>query len=359
MSEIPVRFDDDCSNHLSIRVHCGNAALSRISSVAGRRPSDHLCHDLRLMQILAEGLQHVPYLIEAVRDQQTCGVLPLAYIRGPIFGRFLVSLPYINSAGIRLADHCVGSELIDEAVRLTDRLDCRYLELRHENRITHSALKYEIRRKVHMRLALAAEQAELWTRLRSSVRNQIRKADRFGFCVNWGGLELLNEFYSVFSRRMRELGTPVYSRQLFASMLTHLSGEAELCVVRDGSLAIASALLLHGRSVTDVSSAAALTRYNSMNANMLMYWHLLKRSVERDQQIFDFGRCTIGGPTHRFKKQWGAQPHPAVWQYYIRRGSPDEMRPDSGRRQLLIRSWRRLPLWLTRLIGPTIVRGIP
>jgi hypothetical protein len=92
---------------------------------------------------------------------------------------------------------------------------------------------------------------------------------------------------------------------------------------------------------------------------MLMYWHLLQRAIERKQQVFDFGRSTLDGSTFKFKKQWGAEPEPAVWQYYARRGSPGEMRPDNPKYQRLIRIWQRLPVPVTRWIGPKIARGIP
>ena len=42
-----------------------------------------------------------------------------------------------------------------------------------------------------------------------------------------------------------------------------------------------------------------------------------------------------------------------------RSGSPGEMRPDSPRYARRVRLWKRLPLWLTRWVGPHIVRGIP
>lgn len=76
--------------------------------------------------------------------------------------------------------------------------------------------------------------------------------------------------------------------------------------------------------------------------------------------MFDFGRCNRDGGTFRFKQQWGARPEPAVWQYYQRTGKPfSEMRPESPRYQRLIRLWQRLPVMVTRMIGPSIVRGIP
>ena len=74
---------------------------------------------------------------------------------------------------------------------------------------------------------------------------------------------------------------------------------------------------------------------------------------------FDFGRSSADSGTYRFKKQWGAQPQPTVWQYHVRRGDIQAVRPDSPRYRRRIEVWQKLPVWLTRLIGPSIVRGIP
>ena len=92
---------------------------------------------------------------------------------------------------------------------------------------------------------------------------------------------------------------------------------------------------------------------------MLMYWNLLERAIQRGQESFDFGRSTPGTSVCKFKEQWGAKPEPAEWQYYTRAGNSNDMRPDNPRYERLIRVWKRLPVWLTRWVGPTIVRGIP
>ncbi len=77
------------------------------------------------------------------------------------------------------------------------------------------------------------------------------------------------------------------------------------------------------------------------------------------QQVFDFGRTSQDSSTYQFKKQWGAVPHPAEWQYYLRQGDIADMRPHNPKYQKFIQVWQRLPVRVTRLIGPSIVRGIP
>jgi FemAB-related protein (PEP-CTERM system-associated) len=311
------------------------------------------------LNVLARGLAHVPYCVEAVRDGRTCGLLPLAYVRSWLFGRFLVGLPYLNSGGVVADDATTAAQLIDAGVRLADKLDARHLELRHEQGVEHASLSQKLTTKVHMRLALPETTGQLWDQLSAKVRNQVRKGQKGDFTVVWGGADLLDDFYAVFSENMRDLGTPVYGRGLFRAILEQFPGDAELCVVRAGAHPAAGALLLHGRGVTEVPSASALRQYNSANVNMLMYWHLLERAGLRGQRTFDFGRSTRDGNTFRFKKQWGALPEPAEWQYYVRRGAAGDMRPDNPRYQRFIRIWQRLPLGVTRLLGPRIVRGVP
>ncbi len=311
------------------------------------------------LDVLGRGLRHVPYCLEAVEGGSTRGILPLAFVRSWLFGRFLVSMPYLNSGGVLADNAAVEGCLIDRAVALADQLRVRYLELRHEQAAEHPALAHQMSNKAHLRLALPPSSPDLWNKLSAKVRNQVRKGEKSGLETAWGSQELLPEFYAVFSRNMRDLGTPVYGRTLFQNVLQQFPDRAELCVVRDGSVAVAGALLLHGWGVTEVPSASSLRAYNHTCANMLMYWRLLERAIERQQAVFDFGRSSLDSNTYRFKKQWGAVPSPAEWQYYVRAGEMTDMRPDHPRYQRLIRIWRRLPVSLTRLIGPRIVRGIP
>ncbi len=347
---------------VAVRVHSGVALAERLSALddyvligqrvpVSRRPA--------WLFVLQQAMDHVPYAIEAHRGDRTVGVVFLAYVHSWLFGRYLVSLPYLNSGGILAADSATEASLASRAVALADELGVQYLELRHEWPQDFPAFGHRREDKVHMRLELPTTGAALWEQIPAKVRNQVRKGQKHGFQVQWGGVELVDEFYSVFSRNMRDLGTPTYSRALFAEALKWFPDGAELCVLRDGRRPVAGALLLHGHGVAEVPSASSLREYNSSCANMLLYWHLLERSAERRQELFDFGRSSEGSSTYRFKKQWGATPAPACWQYYVRSGSAGQLRPDNPKYKKMVAIWQHLPLALTRLLGPRIVRGIP
>lgn len=348
---------------VSVRVLQGHALTQRLPQLTAFVERAERVSASRLpawLPILQQGMRHVPFAVEAVDPAgRTCGCLPLAFVNSLLFGRFLASLPYLNSGGVVATDATVRSRLIDHAVTLADRLQVRHLELRHEEPVAHPALNGRLTNKVHMRLALPAFPGPLWQGLPAKVRNQVRKGEKSGLTVEWGGAELLPAFYGIFSENMRDLGTPVYGQDLFSAVLSYLNGKVELCVVRAGREPVAASMLLHGRGVSEVPSASSLRRFNHTCANMLMYWHLLERAVQRGQAVFDFGRSTPEGPTWKFKKQWGARPEPAVWQFYHRTGRAAELRPDNPKYQRLARLWKKLPVRLTRWIGPSIVRGIP
>jgi FemAB-related protein (PEP-CTERM system-associated) len=347
---------------VEIRVHDQRGmALNRPAwdTVVGRNGRVPLSWHPTWLRVLEQGLKHVPYLIEAVEGDQTVGLLSLAFVQSRLFGRFLVSLPYMNYGGVIADDELVSRKLIDKAIELAEELDVRHLELRHKRALEHPQLTTRTGHKVHMIRELPTTPEGLLKQLQSNVRNHIRKGQKNGLVVSWGGEELLPEFYDIFCHNMRDLGTPVYSIELFRAVLRQFPDRVELCVVRLGTKAVAAGMPVHGWKTTEIPSASSLRRYNYTNANSLMYWNLLERAIERGQETFDFGRSTPGTSVCSFKEQWGAKPEPAEWQYYVRAGNSNDMRPDNPRYQRLINLWRRMPVGLTRLIGPSIVRGIP
>lgn len=327
-------------------------------------------HDPRWLAVLKQGLGHEPRVL-VHRDGQSRidGYLPLALVASRLFGRFLVSLPYLNRGGVVAVDPAVAAALVDRAVELAAQTNVNYLELRHGRPLEHVQLPARRDEKFRMVLALPDSAETLWKGLDAKVRNQVRKGDKSDLAIRWGGRELLHDFYDVFAVNMRDLGTPVYSRGLFASILEQFGDQAELAVVDYQKRPVACAMLVHDQPLCDgqprpggstqVPSASSLREFNQTNANMWMYHRLLLRSIERRCREFDFGRSSEGSGTYRFKKQWGAQPEPTVWQYHVRRGDIGAVRPDSPRYQRRIAVWQRLPVWITRLIGPPIVRGIP
>lgn len=298
------------------------------------------------------------YLMARDGAGDVIGVLPLARLRSLLFGDFLVSLPYFTYGGPLAANPAVEEALLTEAASLARRLGVRHLELR-ETRARSSA--WPVRTdKVSMRLPLRSTVAAQFAAFPAKLRSQIRRPQREGAMVQRGGSELLPGFYRVFARNMRDLGTPVYGRQFFRAILTAFPGDAEIVVVSINGEAVAAGLLLHWRGVTEIPWASSLRERNRTGANMLLYWEALQSAIGRGSVLFDFGRSTVDAGTYRFKAQWGAQPLPLHWHYWLPPGRrlPD-LRPSNPRFALAIRAWQRLPVWAANRLGPTIVIRLP
>lgn len=286
------------------------------------------------------------------------GILPLVVFRRSLFGTFVVSLPFVNYGGVLARDQVVADALREAAAALAAQVGASHIELRHRTRIFPqlSAKSH----KVGMRLLLPASADAFWERLDRKVRNQVRKAEKSGLTTVTGGAELLREFYKVFASNMRDLGTPVYSRRLFEEVLRQFPDRTRVVIVRLGDLAVAGGISLRDRATMEVPWAASLKEYRSLCPNNLLYWTMIQQAIAADAGILDFGRSTPDEGPYLFKRQWGAVPEPLCWEYQLvsRNQMPDHS-PSSKKFRTAVALWKRLPLPVATLIGPSIVRSIP
>ncbi len=225
----------------TVRIRCESSAPLGWNSYLAKWGYDGFHLRSEWGTIFSKAFRHRPYFLSAERDGMIVGVLPLMHISGPIFGSFLVSQPYLNTGGVLADSNIVAELLINEAMELSDRLDVKHLELRHEKRIDHPGLNSTNTEKVHMRLELPSTVDDLWNELKSKLRSQVKKPlNDPALTVTFGHLDQLNNFYDVFCQNMRDLGTPPFSRELFRRMLTEFGDSAEICTVMTENRPIAS-----------------------------------------------------------------------------------------------------------------------
>jgi FemAB-related protein (PEP-CTERM system-associated) len=309
-------------------------------------------------RVFERAFGHDCVYLSARDGRSTVGILPIVIFKSPIFGRFGVSLPFVNYGGVVAQSDQVAQQLLEAAQHVARARGLSHLELRHlEPQYPQLPSK---RHKVAMSLPLPASAEILWQRLDRKVRNQVRKAEKSGHTAHRGGRELIPEFYEVFARNMRDLGTPVYAQRFFATIVEEFPDSAEVFVVRTGTTPIAGSLTFKWRHVTEVPWASSLREHRATCPNMLLYWTMLTRAIEAGSATFDFGRSTPNESTYHFKTQWGATGTPFAWEYWLAGGGglPDQS-PANPKFQLAIACWKRLPLWLANRLGPHVVRNIP
>ena len=301
---------------------------------------------------------HRTQYFAALDGKRLVGILPLVLFHSPLFGRFAVSMPFVNYGGVVADSDEAREALLAAAVAHVRAVGSTYLELRHQRRCCPD-LQARVH-KVAMVLGLEVTVEEQWRVLDRKVRNQVRKAEKEGLQVETGGAELLDAFYSVLAHNMRDLGSPIQSRELFKDILTTFPERARLFCVRSGSTPIAASFVIGHGDRLEVPWASAIRTYNPLCPNVLLYWEMLRFAIERRFTEFDFGRSTPQEGTYRFKEQWGAKPRQLYWEYWLAEGAaiPDRS-PKNPNFSAAISLWQRLPVALTRVLGPLVVRNIP
>lgn len=312
-------------------------------------------HGWSWRRVFTRAFGHETIYLAAGNTTRIAGILPLVYIESAVFGRSLTSLPFLNYGGVLSDTQNSGEELVEAAAAIAQERRCAHVELRHVGRRFESLACRQ--HKVTMLLEIGPG---LWERLDRKVRNQIRKAQKSGLTTDVGGPDLLGDFYTVFARNMRDLGTPVYSPRFFDEVMGTFPDRSALQVVRLTNKPVAAALTLRHRNTVEVPWASSVRDFNHLCPNHLLYWSALEAAVNSGATVFDFGRSTPGEGTFKFKEQWGAQPRPLHWEYRLGTGaSVPNLGPGNPKFRLAIETWKRLPLSIATTLGPHIVRSIP
>ena len=317
-------------------------------------------HLFRWKRIINESFGHNAYYLAAVDEHGVSrGVLPLVHMKSCVFGNFLVSMPFVNYGGLVCNDASAARLLLTEADRLRDSLGAAHAELRHVAHPIDGLPSKE--NKVTMILDLAAEEELQWKCFNAKLRNQIRKAQKSGLSVAIGQQDLLDGFYEVFARNMRDLGTPVYPKSFFKNVLGAFPESSRILAVYHQNRVIAAAgIAMWFRDTIEIPWASSLNEFKNLCPNNMLYWEAIRFAIRHGFKKFDFGRSTRNAGTFNFKKQWGAGPVQLYWQYLLNGTNrlPD-LSPTNPKFEMAIQLWRRLPVSVTKLLGPLIVRNIP
>ncbi len=293
----------------------------------------------------------------AARDQagRLAGVLPLVRVRSLLFGHYLVSLPFVNYGGPLGSDEAVRL-LASAAVDRADQDGVKLLEFRNRG-----PLPLELpasHRKITVVLDLPPEGPDaLFKRFEPKLRSQIRRPQKEGVSVRFGP-DQVAPFFEVFAAHMRDLGTPTQPRKLFTT-IAELFPDAWFGCAYLGERPVACGAGFRWGSEFEMTWASSLSAYNKVAPNMLLYWSFMERAMAEGVTLFNFGRCTPGAGTHRFKKQWGSRDEQLWWYQRSRTATASTPSPDDGAYSWGPRLWRRLPLSVANALGPRIVRSIP
>ncbi len=322
------------------------------------KPQARICHTYRWSESVVRTLGYRPFYLVARHSGKIRGVLPLTQVRSRIFGNRMISQVFSNYGGMLTDCPEAREALFTYAVELATKLNCESIEFRNTQPLPYD-LKPRLG-KICMHLPLTADTDQMWKSFKPKVRNQVRKAEKSDITTVTGGQELLDEFYGVYIVRMHQLGSPAYSRKVMETILKAFPVCSRIFTARLGKQTIGAGFVMCFDGFVEIPWAATLSKYNSLCPNNLLYWSVIEYYCLAEARCFDFGRCTDGGPTHRFKKQWGSEPVQLHYQYWVRPGHQlSILSPNDSKYRKKVEMWKKLPLWMTRVAGPYISKNLP
>ena len=296
-----------------------------------------------------------PYLAARDGDGDLAAVLPLMRVASPVFGHYLVSMPYVNYGG-PLGEAEAAGRLAGAAAGMAREEGADLLELR--SRVPVETDLEASHRRITVILDLPGEAETLWDDFDSKVRNQVRKPRKEGVEVRFGR-DQLDPFYRVYARHMRDLGTPAQPRELFEAMAGAFPDRAWFGTAWLDGTPVAGGCGLRWSGEFEMTWASDLLDYRKVAPNMLLYWSFMERACEEGLERFNFGRCEPGSGTHRFKQQWGTRDEQLWWYQWSEGGVDATPTPDDDAWSWGPKLWRKLPVPVATALGPRIVRYIP
>jgi FemAB-related protein (PEP-CTERM system-associated) len=315
-------------------------------------------HQFEWKSVNETEFQHDTYYLASISCGSIDGILPLALIRSRLFGRILCSLPFVNFCGPSATSPAVEKILLTRAYEIAEEQNVDYLEIRGLH-VCDEHLP-QSRNKVSMTVRLANDPNDLWYAFASKHRTNIRRVYKSGLHVASGKRELLDPFYDLMCRSWRALGTPIYRKRYFRTILDTFGDQVRIFVAYKDDTPVAAAFNGYCGDTVEGMWAGSLPEHRKLQSNYVLYWEMIKNACEEGFEHFHLGRTSIESGGESFKKKWGADAKQLYWQYYLPDGGTvPQLNVNNPKFNVAIRMWRILPLWVTRVVGPVISKNIP
>jgi FemAB-related protein (PEP-CTERM system-associated) len=308
--------------------------------------------------VMEETFGHQTHYLFAAVGGQIVGILPLLHIESRLSGRFLTSLP----GGVCADDDGVAERLVERGKELTATGRARYLILRDGHRRWNVPGLITNADHYTLVVRLSRDRSQVWQRIERRARQLTERALKAEVEVVTG-LEALDDLYPVYSRAMRNRGTPTLGLRFFRLAAARFPAHFSLMTVRHGDQILGGGFIAPFRDTVYCVWGGMLRCHYDLCPNHLLYWETLKYGCDNGFRWVDLGRSRYNSGTFVFKMNWGAEPRPLYQQYYLNGNSRPPavgsgLEADSQYR-LFVKIWRRLPLCVTEVLGPKLRERMP
>jgi FemAB-related protein (PEP-CTERM system-associated) len=314
-------------------------------------------HSIRWKRVIERSFGYQACYFLAEEAGRVRGILPLFYSKSLLFGRSLISVPFGVYGGIVADDQTVEQALLETAEALARQLRVRYLELRHIDKHSLPLLTKDL--YATFRREISGDIDQTLAAIPRKQRRMIRQGIKNGLQASVER-DCLGEFYEIYAQSVKQFGTPVFPLRFFRHLCQEFAADCKVLSVWHEGKMVAGVMTFFFKDCVMPYYGGALRDYFPYAVNDFMYWELMRYGCEHGYRLFDFGRSKQGTGAYDFKRHWGFEPQPLCYQYYLHRAKTvPNLSPVNPKFQPFIEIWKRLPLSLTKCIGPTIVQALP
>jgi len=306
--------------------------------------------------VIEKSFGHHCHYYYAEQDGKIIGILPLTHINSLLFGKALCSNSFCVYGGI-VADNPDAFQALDKkACELAEQLGVDYLEMRNQQQKYPDRPHKEL--YVTFRKNLEEDVDANMMAIPRKQRAMIRKGIKAGLVSEID--EPVERFYQAYSESVRNLGTPVFSKQYFKNLKQTFGDDCEILTVVDkkGQL-ISSVMSFYFKDEVLPYYGGGTQLARAVQGNDFMYWEVMRRAVEKGIKIFDYGRSKEGTGSYRFKKHWGFTPEPLYYEFHlVNADAIPDVNPLNPKYQLFIAAWKKLPLAVSQMVGPWLAKDL-
>lgn len=319
-----------------------------------RHPAATFFHLAGWKTVLEKAFGHNTVFLYAEENEKIQGILPLGQVKSLLFGNSLISLPFCVTGGIVAENAKAKIALENAAIERANQLNVDYLEMRYEQPVNADWLnKSDL--YVSFKKDIDPDSEQNLLNIPRKQRAMVRKGIKAGLVSEWdAGVDRLHEAYS---QSVHALGTPVFSKHYFQVLKDVFADNCSVLTITNEGELVASVMSFYFRDQVLPYYGGGTTAARSCKGNDFMYWELMRRSCEQGIKVFDYGRSKAGTGAYSFKKNWGFEPVPLHYEYHLVKSSElPNVSPTNPKYKMFIDVWKKMPLWMTRLLGPHIVK---
>ncbi|WP_225207275.1 FemAB family XrtA/PEP-CTERM system-associated protein [Novosphingobium huizhouense] len=346
------------SRPLAVRLAC-EADAPALAALVASDPGASVFHRAEWQAAVTRACGHEALTLLAERGGVAVAALPVHVVHSPLFGRALVSTGFAVGGGV-VGDPSAAEALCAAACELARRRNAPTIELRGGPLPQGPGWHVKTDSHAGFVAPLAADDEAQLLAIPRKQRAEVRKGLANALEVRIGrGPGDLAMHYAVYAESVRNLGTPVFPRALFAAMLEAFGADADILTVLHEGAPVASVFSFYDRGAVLPYWGGGTRAARALRANDVMYYALMNHARSQGCDRFDFGRSKVDSGAYHFKRNWGFAPEPLAYAHWTEDGAaPRDVNPLSPRYRARIAAWQRLPLGLANRLGPWIARGL-